>query len=210
MVCPGCFLETPVICIDHPIGNVLFLERSLAMLIAVLQHVVEPAEYNILGGKSKLKFNNCLPLKSVKFVYGPHSPVAWNNCFRGTVRAWTPESLNNNDRSYLALAASSSDCQKQKEVDNNNLLLGPKFLSYYAILFGFAMVGTFLAHVQISTRLICSSCPALFCFVANMTFNDNQSDDERKRRRVRVLMYFYFALYNILGAIMHVNWLPWT
>jgi len=112
---------------------------------------------------------------------------------------------------FLALSASSTDYQKQKELEsNNNMLLGPKFLSFYAILFGFAIVGTFLAHVQISTRLICSSCPAFYWFVANMTFNDNQSDDKRKRERLRLLIYFYFALYNILGAIMHVNWLPWT
>ena len=131
---------------------------------------------------------------------------SWNRHAKGRIRGiqdvfrW----------SYLAFAASSSDYQKQKEVDNSNLLLGPKFLSYYAILFGFALVGTFLAHVQISTRLICSSCPAFYWFVANMTFNDNQSDAKRKRERLQALIYFYFALYNILGAIMHVNWLPWT
>jgi len=132
---------------------------------------------------------------------------SWNRHIKGRIRGiqdiirWA----------YLALAASSSDYQKQKELEsNNNMLLGPKFLSHYAILFGFALVGTFLAHVQISTRLICSSCPALYWFVASLMLGDQRSDDKRKRERLRVLIYFYFALYNILGAIMHVNWLPWT
>ena len=133
---------------------------------------------------------------------------SWNRHAKGRIRRRVQDVFR---WAYLALSASSSDYQKQKEVEsNNNMLLGPKFLSYYAILFGFALVGTFLAHVQISTRLICSSCPALYWFVAHLMLSDNRSDDKRKRERLRVLIYFYFALYNILGAVMHVNWLPWT
>lgn len=106
---------------------------------------------------------------------------------------------------FLALGASSSDLKSTGDGKVSLQLLGPKFLSYYAILAGFAIVGAFLAHVQISTRLICSSCPAFYWFVSSLMIDDGSRD-----KRVGMLLYFYFALYNIIGVIMHVNWLPWT
>ena len=115
---------------------------------------------------------------------------------------------------FLALSASSDDflphCRHQEKegnsstMDNMNLpmlLLGRKFLSYYAIFAGFAFIGAFLAHVQISTRLICSSCPAFYWFASALAIGSGNNG---------MVLYSYFALYNILGVIMHVNWLPWT
>ncbi|KAL3799813.1 hypothetical protein HJC23_010463 [Cyclotella cryptica] len=102
------------------------------------------------------------------------------------------------------------------------LLLGSTVLSYYAILFGFVLIGSFLAHVQISTRLICSTCPAFYWFLVILFLGDNtesqietQSNDSCQRERSRTdflrnILWFYFALYNLLGVIMHVNFLPWT
>lgn len=90
------------------------------------------------------------------------------------------------------------------EKDALDLLLGSTFLPHYAILFGFAVIGTFLAHVQISTRLICSSCPAWYWFVVRL-YTRNCTG-----LPMRHLLCFYFSLYNLLGVIMHVNSLPWT
>lgn len=134
--------------------------------------------------------------------------------------------------SFLALGASSCDCyssqQQRKETNghllNSDMLHGPKFLSYYAILAGFALVGTFLVHVQISTRLICSSCPAFYWFVSSLVtpfFVTGQDSNGKKMfsgdarvfgftPRMPFTIYCYFALYNVLGFVMHVNWLPWT
>lgn len=100
-------------------------------------------------------------------------------------------------------------------------LFGQTFLSHYAILAGFAFVGTFLAHVQISTRLICSSCPAFYWYVSaliNRCKVDAKIHGKKKLRGLveerfldgPLFIYSYFALYNILGVVMHVNWLPWT
>ena len=120
---------------------------------------------------------------------------------------------------------SSSDSVKAKQFRNkislvsntSQLLLGPSCLPYYAILAGFALVGTFLAHVQVSTRLICSSCPALYWFVSALVTRAQQNDEggdgdfrQKLATLAPALIWFYFLLYNVLGVIMHVNWLPWT
>ncbi|KAL7549576.1 hypothetical protein ACHAWF_012843 [Thalassiosira exigua] len=102
-----------------------------------------------------------------------------------------------------------------------SMLLGRKFLSYYAILACFAIVGTFVAHVQISTRLICSSCPALYWYITTLVIphtqtglfgcNDECSENiDNRCCGAQTFIYIYFALYNFLGSIMNVNWLPWT
>jgi phosphatidylinositol glycan class V len=120
---------------------------------------------------------------------------------------------------YLAIDAStnkSSDGQSQSTI---LLLIGPTFLSYYAILAGFALVGTFIAHVQISTRLICSSCPAIYWFWTCLLVKDGRVKDNSGDGVISLfpfdshiarLLFPYFVLFNILGVVLHVNFLPWT
>lgn len=116
---------------------------------------------------------------------------------------------------FCALSSSSSDLietEQQKGMRPSvptRLMLGASCLSYYAILTGFALVGTFVAHVQISTRLICSSCPALYFFVSSLVIRCETKAAQTYLQRP-VVIFFYFILYNLLGVIMHVNWLPWT
>ncbi|KAL9188066.1 hypothetical protein ACHAXT_006444 [Thalassiosira profunda] len=122
--------------------------------------------------------------------------------------------------SFDALSASSfvfvpRKSRKDGDKKQSGILLGQQFLSYYAILAGFALVGAFLAHVQISTRLICSSCPAFYWFCTALVFydGDKRTGNERKSwfgLRPETVLYAYFALYNVLGAVMHCIWLPWT
>lgn len=127
---------------------------------------------------------------------------------------------------FIALDASSDDEFILGSVTNaspsyeRRALLGCKLLSHYAILAGFALVGSFLAHVQVSTRLIFSSCPAIYWFLSDLLLVNNcdkKAADIRKGSfwypsaiSPPLLIYTYFAFYNILGVIMHVNWLPWT
>lgn len=129
---------------------------------------------------------------------------------------------------FVALDASCEDKFLLGSVTNGSSsssyetrpLLGPKLLSHYAILAGFALVGSFVAHVQVSTRLIFSSCPAMYWFLSDLLLaqTDNQNAASVRKGSFwysaaispSLFIYSYFALYNILGVIMHVNWLPWT
>ncbi|KAL7485641.1 hypothetical protein ACHAW6_011239 [Cyclotella cf. meneghiniana] len=132
-----------------------------------------------------------------------------------------------------ALGASAIDVKTKKyavkessvlgEAESLRFLLGSSSLSYYAMLFEFVLVGSFLAHVQISTRLISSSCPAFYWFIVVFFLRDNsksqvkahskqayQKEHRRNNVSLELMLCFYFALYNLLGVIMHVNFLPWT
>lgn len=73
----------------------------------------------------------------------------------------------------------------------------------HAIHWGFlAMYVFFCANVQISTRLLASACPVFHWFLASIVFDRNQY--------CRPFLKLYIGIYNFLGIIMHVNFLPWT
>jgi phosphatidylinositol glycan class V len=94
------------------------------------------------------------------------------------------------------------------------LLLGPSMLAYYAILAAVCALGATVAHVQISTRLICSSCPAIYWYMAFLTRRQEATGaNAMMSRRLlpsRNTIICYCFGYILLGIILHVNWLPWT
>jgi phosphatidylinositol glycan class V len=83
------------------------------------------------------------------------------------------------------------------------LISSPALLGHYAILAVLTVLSLVVAHIQISTRMIMSSTPAIVWF---LTYCHLQPESTLLRRLVSV----YTILFLFLGAVLHVNFLPWT
>lgn len=93
------------------------------------------------------------------------------------------------------------------------VLVGPTLLAYYAVLGAACIVGATIAHVQISTRFIFSSCPAIYWYIAFICITNNKRKSRGLLERLllsRNAMVCYCAGFILAGVIMHPNWLPWT
>jgi phosphatidylinositol glycan class V len=97
-------------------------------------------------------------------------------------------------------------------------------------LLGTLAVGLLWANVQITTRLICSSCPIIYVGMASIVtgYVDKSSRDARTTARggggsassssslsafLSVDGYtvaWYILVYNIAGVLLHTNYYPWT
>lgn len=73
--------------------------------------------------------------------------------------------------------------------------------------------------VQIATRLLGAACPPLYWFVALSLFDDEQRQTpgagETKavanvKGRLTTCVVAYCAIYNVVGPLLHCNFLPWT
>jgi Mannosyltransferase (PIG-V) len=84
----------------------------------------------------------------------------------------------------------------------SNLLGSPLGLGHFAVLAASALLSLFVAHVQISTRMIFSTCPALYWFLAVKICNRDGYWGQA--------ILAWCLLYVVLGVVMHPNWLPWT
>lgn len=73
------------------------------------------------------------------------------------------------------------------------------------------LVAVLITNVQISTRLLLSSCPLLYGHMANIVSSGSSGSvfawgGSPKRRALLAFM----AVYYIVGTILHVNFYPWT
>jgi GPI mannosyltransferase 2 len=76
-------------------------------------------------------------------------------------------------------------------------------LPHYAILGATSVLGLVIAHVQVSTRLLCSSCPALYWHMAWIVSLGNTPT-------LGGLVVLWCILFAVLGIVLHSMWLPWT
>jgi phosphatidylinositol glycan class V len=63
-------------------------------------------------------------------------------------------------------------------------------------------VGVLVANVQITTRLICASCPIIYVAMAHIA--------EQKQGKQQRMLWGYLVLYNVAGVLLHCNYYPWT
>ena len=106
-------------------------------------------------------------------------------------------------------------CRKSFEPGLEELLVGAGLLAHYAVFAGFCILGATVAHVQISTRLICSSCPAFYWYVVFVLQKAKKTQQERTHSPgydicVSAAIKYYMLAFNIVGPFMYVTWLPWT
>jgi phosphatidylinositol glycan class V len=99
--------------------------------------------------------------------------------------------------------------ESSENIPYDALLVGPTMLSYYAGLAAACVVGATIAHVQISTRFICSSSPAIYWYMATISISDSKPGLTRALLNRKAIVYYCLG-YIVLGIVMHVNWLPWT
>lgn len=107
----------------------------------------------------------------------------------------------------------SKHCREVDSAEIEDRLMGPGLLEHYAVLAGVCVLGATIAHVQVSTRLLCSSCPSLYWFMAYVIEKAKTKTGSETcfsyRSAAKAIVYYIFA-FNLIGPVMHVTWLPWT
>lgn len=73
--------------------------------------------------------------------------------------------------------------------------------SHMAVLLILALT---MAHIEITTRLVCSACPMIHVFLADLAAKP------RHYGISRIILFSYFILFNVLGLLLHPNRYPWT
>ena len=133
---------------------------------------------------------------------------------------WTPcidvdtesdsESESNGCEASPALASASRNCEHWTQL---LFVFDRKHCKHVRIamkghLFVVLMVGLFFAHVQISTRLLLSSCPLLYLTMADIVSSTESHSPRSILCRHMFLLYVFVYVFG--GTILHVNFYPWT
>lgn len=101
------------------------------------------------------------------------------------------------------------DFSGESSKNHHHLLISSVMLPFYAILSVVAFVGLTITHVEVSTRLICSTCPAFYWYcVYSMNIEDNKKQESVKNTTKYIKQYC--NVYIIVGVLLFPNWLRWT
>ncbi len=140
------------------------------------------------------------------------APSSYKNILVG----WPVNALSES----VSIASESSKTSYQSTLSSESRLLlqNPLLLGHYAILSILAFLGLTIAHVQISTRMICSTSPAIIWCIAQSIVQSSSMEDEGKShglfswvaKNQSKIVWVYVSLFMFLGVILHVNFLPWT
>jgi phosphatidylinositol glycan class V len=93
------------------------------------------------------------------------------------------------------------DWEDSKNDRTDDVCYSPALLPHYAVMGAATLLCVGFAHIQISTRLLCSTCPALYWHMAALLHHS---------QRWGGWVVAWCLLYLLLGSVLHVMWLPWT
>ena len=146
--------------------------------------------------------------------------------YKALLFGWPTQALSDSVSSGGIRDIASKTIPRSPSIQRYLLLENPRLLGHYAILAILSLLGFSLAHVQISTRMICSTSPAIIWFIAYCLLSSSSrritgptdTGKELKKNRylvfvvenIQSFVWFYVGLYMFLGVILHVNFLPWT
>lgn len=104
-------------------------------------------------------------------------------------------------RRYQKELTKITSIDKRNKVKAANRKANNTLFIYYAQVILLLIFCSFVINVQVTTRLLASSCPVIYWICA---------DIEKKSPTISKLIQIYFITYFILGTILHCNFYPWT
>jgi phosphatidylinositol glycan class V len=120
--------------------------------------------------------------------------------------------------SFYTLFTSFNEDRSEKELVWNRLWITSNWnisfkssllLPWKLHLLATTLLGLFMAHIQISTRLICSSSVLIYVGIAKLLEGEEQKG-QKNGEKMKNYITIYLFLYVIAGSILHTNFYPWT
>jgi phosphatidylinositol glycan class V len=120
--------------------------------------------------------------------------------------------------SFSTLFASFNEDIEEKELVSNRLWISANWnISFKSSLLPWkfhllvtTLLGLFMAHIQISTRLICSSSILIYVGIAKLLEGEEEQKGKKNGKKMKKYITIYLFLYVIGGSILHTNFYPWT
>ena len=106
----------------------------------------------------------------------------------------------------LGLVRKANLFNKREQKQQQEIIPADRALVYIMHACFLVVAGTLGFHVQILTRMLCSSSPVIYWLFGSVVL---QHLHGRKSDLLMVIVS-YFLLYNVLGFFLHCNFYPWT
>ena len=106
----------------------------------------------------------------------------------------------------LGLVEKANVFNKREQKQRQETIPADRGLVYVVHACFLVVAGILGFHVQILTRMLCSSSPVVYWLFGSVVL---QHMDGRKSYLLMVIVS-YFLLYNVLGFFLHCNFYPWT
>ena len=142
-----------------------------------------------------------------KHAHPSKSPISPIDILRWTIYALSKMGPLESEHSQFK--EGSSHLKNDRTEKMEELHFGPNMLAHYALLAGFCLIGATVAHIQISTRMICSACPSIYWYMSSLMLRLHSSTQYKWTERSSLCISF-IVVFHVVGVILHVNWLPWT